>query len=76
MGRSQDRKAPSRPLKSGAQAAARCVSLSVTSPARIEGLCALEFRHGAAANGPIDTLFFTAGPIHESDGLFGTISAA
>jgi uncharacterized protein (TIGR03118 family) len=38
----------------------------------IDGLWALEFGN-AAANGDPDTLFFTAGPNDESDGLFGAI---
>jgi uncharacterized protein (TIGR03118 family) len=42
----------------------------------IDGLWALEFGHGTTNNGPLDTLFFTAGPNDESDGLFGTITAA
>ncbi len=42
----------------------------------IDGLWALQFGHGAAANGPTDTLFFTAGPNDEEDGLFGSIRAA
>jgi len=42
----------------------------------IDGLWALQFGHGTVNNGPIDTLFFTAGPNDESDGLFGTITAA
>jgi uncharacterized protein (TIGR03118 family) len=41
----------------------------------IDGLWALEFGHGAPANGPTDTLFFTAGPADESLGLFGSITA-
>jgi uncharacterized protein (TIGR03118 family) len=41
----------------------------------IDGLWALEFGHGAPNNGPVDTLFFTAGPNDESDGLFGSITA-
>jgi hypothetical protein len=45
-------------------------------PIAIDGLWALEFGHGAANNGPTDTLFFTAGPDDESHGLFGTIRAA
>jgi uncharacterized protein (TIGR03118 family) len=43
---------------------------------QIDGLWALEFGMGAAANGPTDSLFFTAGPNDENDGLFGTIRAA
>ena len=42
----------------------------------VDGLWALQFGHGTVNNGPIDTLFFTAGPNDESDGLFGTITAA
>jgi uncharacterized protein (TIGR03118 family) len=44
-------------------------------PLTIDGLWALEFGHGAPNNGPLDTLFFTAGPNDESDGLFGSITA-
>ena len=39
----------------------------------IDGLWALQFGKGADANGPTNTLFFTAGPDDESHGLFGTI---
>ena len=42
-------------------------------PILIDGLWALVFGKGAAANGPTDTLFFTAGPDDETHGLFGTI---
>jgi uncharacterized protein (TIGR03118 family) len=41
----------------------------------IDGLWALEFGMGSANNGPADSLFFTAGPNDENDGLFGTIRA-
>ena len=41
-------------------------------PLEIEGLWALRFGNGAAA-GPMNTLFFTAGPDDESHGLFGSI---
>jgi uncharacterized protein (TIGR03118 family) len=41
----------------------------------IDGLWALQFGRGAANNGPITTLFFTAGPNDESHGRFGTITA-
>jgi uncharacterized protein (TIGR03118 family) len=44
-------------------------------PIAIDGLWAIVFGKGAAANGPTDTLFFTAGPAEESHGLFGTIRA-
>jgi uncharacterized protein (TIGR03118 family) len=42
----------------------------------IDGLWALEFGQGAPNNGPTDTLFFTAGPNDEHNGLFGSIRAA
>ena len=41
----------------------------------IDGLWALEFGMGSANNGPADSLFFTAGPNDENDGLFGTVRA-
>ncbi len=41
----------------------------------IDGLWSLQFGKGAANNGPLDSLFFTAGPNGEADGLFGTIRA-
>jgi uncharacterized protein (TIGR03118 family) len=41
----------------------------------IDGLWALQFGHGAPANGPVNTLFFTAGPNDEDDGLFGSITS-
>lgn len=40
----------------------------------IEGLWALSFGNGASA-GPLNSLFFTAGPGDESQGLFGTLTA-
>jgi uncharacterized protein (TIGR03118 family) len=44
-------------------------------PLTIDGLWALEFGQGAPNNGPTDTLFFTAGPNDEQNGLFGSIRA-
>jgi uncharacterized protein (TIGR03118 family) len=41
----------------------------------IDGLWALQFGKGTASNGPLTTLFFTAGPGGEQHGLFGTITA-
>ena len=41
----------------------------------IDGLWSLQFGKGAPNNGPTTTLFFTAGPNGEADGLFGTITA-
>jgi uncharacterized protein (TIGR03118 family) len=43
------------------------------NPIWIDGLWALEFGNGANA-GPTGTLFFTAGPDDESNGLFGRIT--
>ena len=40
---------------------------------RIDGLWALSFGNGAGA-GPLNTLYFTAGPEEEAHGLFGTIT--
>ncbi|HWE22489.1 MAG TPA: TIGR03118 family protein [Myxococcales bacterium] len=42
----------------------------------IDGLWSLQFGKGNAASGPTNTLFFTAGPNSESDGLFGNLTAA
>jgi len=39
----------------------------------IEGLWALGFGAGNANSGPYNTLFFTAGPNDENDGIFGTL---
>ena len=43
-------------------------------PIEIDGLWALQFGHGASANGPTNTLFFTAGPNDEENGLFGKLT--
>jgi uncharacterized protein (TIGR03118 family) len=43
-------------------------------PLSIDGLWSLQFGNGSTA-GPTDTLFFTAGPNDEEDGLFGSITA-
>jgi uncharacterized protein (TIGR03118 family) len=40
----------------------------------IDGLWALGFGAGNANSGPYNTLFFTAGPNDEHDGLFGTLA--
>lgn len=42
-------------------------------PVVIDGLWALQFGHNSAANGPANTLFFTAGPAGEEHGLFGSL---
>ena len=44
------------------------------NPIKIDGLWGLGFGNGVNA-GPATTLFFSAGPNHEQDGLFGTITA-
>jgi uncharacterized protein (TIGR03118 family) len=44
------------------------------APIKIDGLWALQFGNDATA-GPATTLFFTAGPNDEQNGLFGTINA-
>ena len=44
-------------------------------PLTIDGLWAIAFGNGAAA-GPDTTLFFTAGPVGESHGLFGKVMAS
>ena len=45
-------------------------------PLSIDGLWAIQFGNGVANNGPVNTLFFTAGPNDEANGLFGTITVA
>src|SRR3989449_7073963 len=46
------------------------------SPIAVDGLWAIAFGSGGAANGPTNTLFFTAGPGGEHHGLFGTLVVA
>ncbi len=43
-------------------------------PFVIDGLWAIAFGGGPASNGPATSLFFTAGPDHERNGLFGQIT--
>ena len=43
------------------------------SPVVIDGLWALAFGNGGRAGSP-NTLFFTAGPVDESHGLFGALT--
>jgi uncharacterized protein (TIGR03118 family) len=45
-------------------------------PIEIDQLWAIQFGQGAAANGPTNQLFFTAGPSNYANGLFGTITLA
>jgi uncharacterized protein (TIGR03118 family) len=45
------------------------------TPLSIDGLWSLQFGNGGSA-GPMSTLFFTAGPNGEDDGLFGELVAA
>jgi uncharacterized protein (TIGR03118 family) len=44
------------------------------NPLVIDGLWGLTVGNGSAMGGSLDTLFFTAGPNHESDGLFGRLA--
>jgi uncharacterized protein (TIGR03118 family) len=44
------------------------------SPLVIDGLWGLTIGNGSAAGGSLDTLFFTAGPNGEMDGLFGSLA--
>ena len=44
------------------------------NPIVIDGLWGLKFGNGGQA-GPTNTLYFSAGPNHENDGLFGTLQA-
>jgi uncharacterized protein (TIGR03118 family) len=44
------------------------------SPLVIDGLWGLTIGNGSAAGGSLNTLFFTAGPNGESDGLFGSLA--
>jgi uncharacterized protein (TIGR03118 family) len=45
-------------------------------PLRIDGLWALSFGKGVAANGNANSLYFTAGPDQEQGGAFGFLTAA
>jgi hypothetical protein len=45
------------------------------NPVTIQGLWALEFGGGSANAGPTTTLFYTAGPLGETQGVFGRIQA-
>jgi uncharacterized protein (TIGR03118 family) len=44
------------------------------NPRVIDGLWGLTVGNGSATGGSLDTLFFTAGPNGESDGLFGSLA--
>ncbi len=45
------------------------------NPLAIDGLWGLRFGNGAAGGGSLSSLYFTAGPNGESDGLFGSLTA-
>ena len=45
------------------------------NPLAIDGLWGLKFGNGAAGGGSLSSLYFTAGPNGESDGLFGSLTA-
>jgi uncharacterized protein (TIGR03118 family) len=44
------------------------------APISIDGLWGIGFGSGAASSGPLNTLFFAAGPNGESNGLFGSLT--
>jgi uncharacterized protein (TIGR03118 family) len=48
---------------------------ATNTPITIDGLWGIAFGGGGTGSGPSNTLFFTAGPNHEGDGLFGNITA-
>ena len=48
---------------------------STGHPISIDGLWGIGFGAGNTASGPVDTLYFAAGPDDESHGLFGTVVA-
>ena len=48
---------------------------ATNTPIAIDGLWGIAFGGGGTGSGPSNTLFFTAGPNGEADGLFGTITA-
>jgi uncharacterized protein (TIGR03118 family) len=60
-------------LENGEFEAVGLLHSAAGKPIQIDGLWALQFGHGASANGPTNTLFFTAGPADEEHGLFGSI---
>ena len=51
-----------------------CMGLCDDGPVVIEGLWALAFGNGGRGGNP-DTLYFTAGPNGEMNGLFGSLTA-
>jgi len=46
------------------------------APVIVHGLWGIAFGGGTANNGPLNTLFYAAGPNHEAGGAFGTITVA
>jgi uncharacterized protein (TIGR03118 family) len=48
---------------------------ATNTPIAIDGLWGIAFGGGGTGSGPSNTLFFTAGPNGEADGLFGGITA-
>jgi len=50
------------------------LTLASGSPVAIDGLWGLSFGNGAGA-GATGTLYFTAGPVNETHGLFGSVAA-
>lgn len=67
---------PAQLTETGEFAAVGLLHSASGKPITIDGLWALQFGHGtsaSSANGTTNTLFFTAGPNDEGDGLFGTL---
>jgi uncharacterized protein (TIGR03118 family) len=71
------------PVTGGASVALNkpCVAPCTPQPVVIDGLWALKFGNGrpppaptTTMGGSTQTLYFTAGPNHEADGLFGALS--
>ena len=48
---------------------------ATNKPITIDGLWAIAFGGGNSNSGPSTSLFFTAGPNDENNGLFGAITA-
>ena len=62
------------PANERAAFAERLLSSLDPELSEIDQLWAIQFGQGAAANGPANQLFFTAGPNNYANGLFGTIT--
>jgi len=65
---------PAQPLGNGEYQPRGQLHSTNGPPLAIDGLWGLDFGTGAPNNGPMNTLFFTAGPSGEQHGLFGTLT--